>query len=117
MSGGVTKWVYAFSEGSRDLRDLLGGKGANVADMTRLGLPVPPGFTITTAACMAFLGADRVLPAGLTDEIDTHLAALEASAGKRLGDPSDPLLVSVRSGGRDSMPGMMDTILNLGMND
>ncbi len=117
MSGGVTKWVYAFSEGSRDLRDLLGGKGANVADMTRLGLPVPPGFTITTAACMAFLGADRVLPTGLTDEIDTHLAALEASAGKRLGDPSDPLLVSVRSGGRDSMPGMMDTILNLGMND
>jgi pyruvate,orthophosphate dikinase len=117
MSGGETKWVYAFSEGSRDMRDLLGGKGANVADMTRLGLPVPPGFTITTAACIAYLTEGRVFPEGLEAQTDEYLAALEADAGKRLGDPDDPLLVSVRSGGRDSMPGMMDTILNLGLND
>jgi len=117
MTGGETKWVYAFSEGSRDMRDLLGGKGANVADMTRLGLPVPPGFTITTAACIAYLNEGRAFPEGLKDQTDQYLAALEADAGKRLGDPDDPLLVSVRSGARDSMPGMMDTILNLGLND
>ena len=117
MSGGETKWVYAFSEGSRDMRDLLGGKGANVADMTRLGLPVPPGFTITTAACIAYLNEGSAFPEGLKDQTDQYLAALEADAGKRLGDPDDPLLVSVRSGARDSMPGMMDTILNLGLND
>ena len=117
MSAGETKWVYAFSEGSRDMRDLLGGKGANVADMTRLGLPVPPGFTITTAACIAYLTDGRVFPEGLEAQTDEYLSALEADAGKRLGDPDDPLLVSVRSGGRDSMPGMMDTILNLGLND
>ena len=117
MSGGETKWVYAFSEGSRDMRDLLGGKGANVADMTRLGLPVPPGFTITTAACIAYLKEGHAFPSGLGGQIDEYLAALEADAGKRLGDPHDPLLVSVRSGARDSMPGMMDTILNLGLND
>ena len=117
MTGGEAKWVYAFSEGSRDMRDLLGGKGANVADMTRLGLPVPPGFTITTAACIAYLAEGRQFPAGLERQMDQYLAALEADAGKRLGDPADPLLVSVRSGARDSMPGMMDTILNLGLND
>ena len=111
------KWVYAFSEGSREMRDLLGGKGANVADMTRLGLPVPPGFTITTAACITYLREDRTFPAGLEDQVREQLTRLEADAGKRLGDPGDPLLVSVRSGARDSMPGMMDTILNLGLND
>ena len=99
------------------MRDLLGGKGANVAEMTSLGLRVPPGFTITTAACMAYLRSGRAYPPGLQDEVDAQLARLEAKAGKRLGDPSNPLLVSVRSGGRDSMPGMMDTILNLGLND
>ncbi|MGB1676318.1 MAG: PEP/pyruvate-binding domain-containing protein, partial [Miltoncostaeaceae bacterium] len=110
-------WVYAFSEGSREMRDLLGGKGANVADMTRLGLPVPPGFTITTAACMAYLQGGRAYPPGLEDQVGAHLVRLEDDAGKRLGDPADPLLVSVRSGARESMPGMMDTILNLGLND
>ncbi len=117
MTGGVTKWVYAFREGSREMRDLLGGKGANVADMTRLGLPVPPGFTLTTAACITYLGEGRVFPPGLGEQIAAHLAALETDAGKRLGDADDPLLVSVRSGARASMPGMMDTILNLGLND
>ena len=110
-------WVYAFSEGSREMRDLLGGKGANVAEMTRLGLPVPPGFTITTAACMAYLEGGRAYPDGLEEQVRGHLARLEDDAGKRLGDPDDPLLVSVRSGARESMPGMMDTILNLGLND
>jgi pyruvate, orthophosphate dikinase len=109
--------VYAFSEGSRDMRDLLGGKGANVADMTRLGLPVPGGFTITTAACIAYLSDGHGFPPGLDDQLREHLARLEAESGKRLGDHADPLLVSVRSGARDSMPGMMDTILNLGLND
>jgi len=99
------------------MRDLLGGKGANVAEMTRLGLPVPPGFTITTAACIAYLREGRTFPAGLEDQVREQLGHLEADAGKRLGDPRDPLLVSVRSGARDSMPGMMDTILNLGMGD
>jgi len=117
MAEGVTKWVYAFSEGSRDMRDLLGGKGANVADMTRLGLPVPQGFTVTTAACIAYLQGGNAFPEGLEAQLDAYLAALEADAGKRLGDAADPLLVSVRSGARDSMPGMMDTILNLGLND
>jgi len=111
------KMVYAFSEGSRAMRDLLGGKGANVADMTRLGLPVPPGFTVTTRACTLYLADGHTFPAGLDAEIDQHLLALEATSGKRLGDSDDPLLVSVRSGGRFSMPGMMDTILNLGLND
>ena len=111
------RWVYAFSEGSRDMRDLLGGKGANVAEMTRLGLPVPPGFTITTAACIAYLQEGQSFPAGLEDQVRDQLSRLERDAGKALGDPSDPLLVSVRSGARFSMPGMMDTILNLGLND
>ncbi|MBM3633847.1 MAG: pyruvate, phosphate dikinase [Actinobacteria bacterium] len=99
------------------MRDLLGGKGANVAEMTRLGLPVPPGFTITTAACIAYLRDDRTLPPGLEEQVGEQVGRMEADAGKRLGDPGDPLLVSVRSGARDSMPGMMDTILNLGLND
>src|SRR6202044_3225686 len=115
----MTKWVYTFTEGSRDMRELLGGKGAGVAEMTRLLGPerVPPGFTITTEACVAYMRADRTLPDGLQAQIDEALAGLEQQAGKRLGDPEDPLLVSVRSGARESMPGMMDTVLNLGLND
>jgi pyruvate, orthophosphate dikinase len=111
------KWVFAFDEGGREMRDLLGGKGANIAEMTRLGLPVPPGFTVTTAACMAFLRDGRTFPADLEQQVRAQVGALETRSGKRLGDPADPLLVSVRSGARDSMPGMMDTILNLGLND
>jgi pyruvate, orthophosphate dikinase len=112
-----TKRVYDFSEGSRAMRDLLGGKGANVAEMTRLGLPVPKGFTITTETCIDYLRNGHAFPEGLDAEISEHLAALEEATGKRLGDPENPLLVSVRSGARDSMPGMMDTVLNLGLND
>ncbi|POM24297.1 Pyruvate, phosphate dikinase [Actinomadura rubteroloni] len=112
----MPKFVYDFTEGNKDLKDLLGGKGANLAEMTNLGLPVPPGFTITTEACRHYLEHGTV-PAGLQDEIDAHLAALESSMGKRLGDPSDPLLVSVRSGAKFSMPGMMETVLNIGLND
>jgi pyruvate, orthophosphate dikinase len=117
--GDAEKWVYEFSEGSRDMRDLLGGKGANVAEMTRVLGPerVPAGFTITTAACVAYMNAEQAFPEGLDEQVATALAALEEHAGKRLGDPGDPLLVSVRSGARESMPGMMDTVLNLGMND
>jgi pyruvate,orthophosphate dikinase len=112
----VPKYVYDFTEGNKDLRDLLGGKGANLAEMTNLGLPVPPGFTITTEACRSFL-ADGVLPDGLEEEIAGHLAALEAAMGRRLGQADDPLLVSVRSGAAFSMPGMMETVLNIGLND
>ncbi|TML28133.1 MAG: pyruvate, phosphate dikinase, partial [Actinobacteria bacterium] len=112
----TTKFVYDFAEGNRDLRDLLGGKGANLAEMTNIGLPVPPGFTITTEACRAYL-ASGAEPDGLAEEIDGHLAALEQRMGRRLGDPSDPLLVSVRSGAAFSMPGMMETVLNVGLND
>jgi phosphoenolpyruvate synthase/pyruvate phosphate dikinase len=111
-----TKWVYDFAEGNRNLKDLLGGKGANLAEMTNLGLPVPPGFTITTDACRAYLTTGDI-PAGLDQEIDEHLATLEVARGRRLGDPDDPLLVSVRSGAKFSMPGMMDTVLNIGLND
>ncbi|HEX8630200.1 MAG TPA: pyruvate, phosphate dikinase [Catenuloplanes sp.] len=110
------KYVYDFAEGNRDLKDLLGGKGANLAEMTNIGLPVPPGFTITTEACQAYLTSGR-RPDGLDGEIDAHLAALEATMGRRLGDPADPLLVSVRSGAKFSMPGMMETVLNVGLND
>jgi pyruvate, orthophosphate dikinase len=109
--------VYDFAEGSKDMRDLLGGKGANLAEMTSIGLPVPDGFTITTAACLDYLNADGAWPDGLKEEVADHLASLEQRVGKLLGDPSDPLLVSVRSGAPVSMPGMMDTILNLGLND
>src|ERR1700712_1959340 len=113
------KWVYDFEEGSRDMRDLLGGKGANVAEMTRLlgAELVPGGFTITTEACVAYMRAERMPPEELGGQVDAALARLEELAGKRLGDPGDPLLVSVRSGARESMPGVMDTGLNLGVND
>ncbi len=115
----ATKLVYDFSEGSRDMRDLLGGKGANVAEMTRvLGAErVPAGFTITTEACVAYMKAGGELPEGLEEQVADGLARLEEQAGKRLGDAEDPLLVSVRSGARESMPGMLDTVLNLGLND
>nr|WP_107415613.1 pyruvate, phosphate dikinase [Actinacidiphila paucisporea] len=110
------KFVYDFTEGNKDLKDLLGGKGANLAEMTNLGLPVPPGFTITTEACRVYLesGAE---PAALRDEVSAHLEALEKRMGKRLGQADDPLLVSVRSGAKFSMPGMMDTVLNIGLSD
>jgi len=115
------KWVYAFgggdSEGEASMRDLLGGKGANLAEMAKLGLPVPPGFTITTEVCNAFYGNERNYPESLNAEVEAALASLESVSGKVLGDPANPLLVSVRSGSRASMPGMMDTVLNLGLND
>ncbi|MCW6005625.1 pyruvate, phosphate dikinase [Micromonospora sp. CPCC 205371] len=114
--GSVNKYVYEFTEGNKDLKDLLGGKGANLAEMTNLGLPVPPGFTITTEACKAYLATGEE-PEGLPEQIADHLARLESSMGKRLGDPADPLLVSVRSGAKFSMPGMMETVLNVGLND
>jgi pyruvate, orthophosphate dikinase len=109
-------YVYDFTEGNKDQKDLLGGKGANLAEMTNLGLPVPPGFTISTEACRAYLERGD-LPEGLTDEIETHLESLEKEMGRRLGEPGDPLLVSVRSGAAVSMPGMMETVLNVGLND
>ncbi|HEX4831541.1 MAG TPA: pyruvate, phosphate dikinase [Trebonia sp.] len=112
----MAKFVYDFTEGNRDLKDLLGGKGANLAEMTNLGLPVPPGFTITTDACRHYLSAGTT-PDGLDEEVTRHLADLEAAMGRRLGDPGDPLLVSVRSGAKFSMPGMMETVLNIGLSD
>jgi pyruvate,orthophosphate dikinase len=112
----VAKLVYAFTEGNKDLKDLLGGKGANLAEMTNIGLPVPPGFTITSEACRYFLQTGDV-PRGLAQEVDEHLHRLEEAMGRRLGDPADPLLVSVRSGAKFSMPGMMDTVLNIGLTD
>ena len=112
----MSKYVYDFAEGNKDMKDLLGGKGANLAEMTNMGLPVPLGFIITTEACLQFL-AEGHDPAGLMEEVEEHLTRLEQGMGKKLGDPSDPLLVSVRSGAKFSMPGMMDTVLNLGMND
>jgi pyruvate, orthophosphate dikinase len=111
------KWVYQFSEGSGKMRDLLGGKGAGAAEMTRAGMPVPPGFTITTEACREYYARGRKLPDGLWDQVLANLKTLERKAGKKFGDPKDPLLVSVRSGAKFSMPGMMDTVLNLGLND
>ncbi|MEU3961205.1 pyruvate, phosphate dikinase [Streptomyces buecherae] len=110
------KFVYDFTEGNRDLKDLLGGKGANLAEMTNLGLPVPPGFTITTEACKVYLDSGEE-PAALRDEVSAHLVALETTMGKKLGQADDPLLVSVRSGAKFSMPGMMDTVLNIGLSD
>ena len=112
----MPKYVYDFSEGNRDLKDLLGGKGANLAEMTNLGLPVPPGFTITTEACNVYLETGYE-PDELAREVSAHLAALEKAMGKALGQADDPLLVSVRSGAKFSMPGMMDTVLNIGLND
>ena len=110
------KFVYDFTEGNKDLKDLLGGKGANLAEMTNLGLPVPPGFTITTVACKAYLDSGEE-PAALRDEVSAHLDALERKMGKKLGQADNPLLVSVRSGAKFSMPGMMDTVLNIGLSD
>jgi pyruvate, orthophosphate dikinase len=111
-----SKWVYLFAEGNASMRNLLGGKGAGVAEMTRAGLPVPPGFTITTEACNAYYAAGRKFPEGLWDQALAALKEVEKSTGKKFGDASNPLLVSVRSGARESMPGMMDTVLNLGLN-
>ncbi|MDH2391318.1 MULTISPECIES: pyruvate, phosphate dikinase [Streptomyces] len=110
------KFVYDFTEGNKDLKDLLGGKGANLAEMTNLGLPVPPGFTITTEACKVYLDSGEEPPA-LRDEVSAHLAGLEQTMGKKLGQADNPLLVSVRSGAKFSMPGMMDTVLNIGLSD
>ncbi|MFF9118096.1 pyruvate, phosphate dikinase [Streptomyces massasporeus] len=112
----MVRYVYAFTEGGRDMAELLGGKGANLAEMTRMGLPVPPGFTVTTEACRAFLATGSE-PDGLVREISEHLTVLEQAAGRLLGQSDDPLLLSVRSGARFSMPGMMETILDIGLND
>ncbi len=111
-----SKFVYAFSEGSKDMKDLLGGKGSGLAEMSNLGLPVPPGFTITTEACRSYMEAGE-LSESLMESIAEYLGKVEEATGKRLGDPEDPLLISVRSGAAASMPGMMDTVLNLGLND
>ena len=117
----MSKWVYGFgdgaAEGSTAMRDLLGGKGADLAEMSNLGLPVPPGFTITTEVCAAFYESDRRYPDGLAEQVEAALAGIAEIAGARFGDTQNPLLVSVRSGGRASMPGMMDTVLNLGLTD
>ncbi|MDB5295584.1 MAG: pyruvate, phosphate dikinase [Phycisphaerales bacterium] len=117
----ATKRVYFFgagkAEGNVTMRDLLGGKGANLADMTLAGLPVPPGFTISTATCKEYNDGGQRLPAGLLDEVKLHLARVEKATGKRFGDPKNPLLLACRSGAKDSMPGMMDTVLNIGLND
>ena len=110
------KWVYLFHEGNKDMRDLLGGKGAGLAEMVNIGLPVPPGFTITTEACNAYFEAGKRFPAGMWDQVLEAMKKVEEQTGKRFGDPSNPLLVSVRSGARVSMPGMMDTVLNVGLN-
>ena len=112
----MVKYVYDFSEGDKSMKDLLGGKGANLAEMTKLGLPVPPGFTITTEACRAYL-KESAVPESLATEVTTALRGVEDQMGRHLGDPSDPLLVSVRSGAKFSMPGMMETVLNIGLND
>jgi pyruvate,orthophosphate dikinase len=113
----ATEWLYRFQDGSAAMKELLGGKGANLAEMTKVGLPVPPGFTVSTEACRAFYAGGRVLPEGLMDQVAAAMRALEAEKGQTFGDPHRPLLVSVRSGSVTSMPGMMDTILNLGLND
>ncbi|HSJ55472.1 MAG TPA: PEP/pyruvate-binding domain-containing protein, partial [Anaerolineae bacterium] len=122
----ATKWVYLFNEveqaeqkaGSWDgVRALLGGKGANLAEMTRIGVPVPPGFTVTTEACNAYLAAGQQFPEGMWEQEMEALKATEEATGKTFGDPSNPLLVSCRSGAKFSMPGMMDTVLNIGLND
>ena len=121
MSAATTKWVYSFgagaNEGTAGMRNLLGGKGANLAEMARIGLPVPPGFTITTEVCTAFYDNDRNYPADLKGQVRAALATVEKAVGLEFGSQSNPLLVSVRSGARVSMPGMMDTVLNLGLND
>src|SRR5215472_9563586 len=111
------KWIYQFTEGSANMRDLLGGKGAGAAEMTRAGMPVPPGFTITTEACRAYYKSGGKFPPGLWTQVLASLAKLEKQSGKKLGDARNPLLVSVRSGAKFSMPGMMDTVLNLGLTE
>src|SRR5579859_3768258 len=111
------KWVYLFAEGSAEMRGLLGGKGAGVAEMTKAGLPVPPGFTITTEACNEYYHAGKRFPEGMWQQALAALKVVEEQTGKTFGDPENPLLVSVRSGARFSMPGMMDTVLNLGLNE
>src|SRR5271168_1958959 len=117
----MTKWVYSFgaelAEGATSLRDLLGGKGANLAEMANLGLPVPPGFTITTEVCTYFYAHEKTYPSELRADVEAALAHVGTLTGRRFGDVQNPLLVSVRSGARASMPGMMDTVLNLGLND
>src|SRR6056297_990342 len=117
----MAKYVYFFgdgnAEGRGDMKNLLGGKGANLAEMTSIGLPVPAGFTVTTEVCIEFTRNNRQYPEGLKAEVAEHLARVEQLMGKKFGDSENPLLVSVRSGARASMPGMMDTVLNLGLND
>ena len=113
----MAKWVYLFREGNADMRNLLGGKGANLAEMTNLGLPIPPGFTVTTEACTDYYNHGRSISEEIQTQIFDALALLEEKLGKKFGDTENPLLVSVRSGARASMPGMMDTILNLGLTD
>ncbi len=121
LGNSMIKYVYFFgngkAEGTRDQRTLLGGKGANLAEMTNLGVPVPPGFTISTVACKEFYALGEKWPQGLEEEIQANLARLEEATGKKFGSKENPLLVSVRSGAAVSLPGMMDTILNLGLND
>ena len=121
MTASQTRWVYGFGAGSADgdasMKNLLGGKGANLAEMSSLGLPVPPGFTITTEACVHYYANGQAYPDHLDHQVGDALALVERSTGKTFGDPANPLLVSVRSGARASMPGMMDTVLNLGLND
>src|SRR5664279_5705759 len=121
MRSDMTKWVYSFgaghNEGRADMRNLLGGKGANLAEMASIGLPVPPGFTITTALCTAFYDNNRTYPTDLKAQVNAALGLIEKAVGLNFGDEKHPLLVSVRSGARVSMPGMMDTVLNLGLND
>src|SRR4051794_17805766 len=112
----MTRYVYAFDEPAEGGRELLGGKGIGLAEMTHLGIPVPAGFTITTDACRAYMASGGEVE-GLEAEVDAAIVRLEEQSGKRFGDPNDPLLVSVRSGAAVSMPGMMDTILNVGLND
>jgi pyruvate,orthophosphate dikinase len=120
-SGKKIKRVYFFgagkAEGGADMKDLLGGKGANLADMTTAGLPVPPGFTITTESCGDYNKLGQKMPAGLMEEVRANIVKMEKATGKKFGDPKNPLLVAVRSGAKMSMPGMMDTVLNIGLND
>ena len=111
------KYVYAFREGNKDMKNILGGKGANLAEMTSIGLPVPQGFTITTEACLKYYNDNKTLSDDVIEQIKDKIIELESITGKNFGDSLNPLLLSVRSGARASMPGMMDTILNLGMND
>ena len=111
------RYVYFFGEGSKDMRNLLGGKGANLSEMTNIGLPVPPGFTISTETCNLFYELGKKWPDGLWDQVLSNLSKLEEKMGMKLNDSKNPLLVSVRSGAAVSMPGMMDTVLNLGLND